>query len=337
MTGSTCPPTAPETRPRGLGMPLATGAVTGAVLTVVHLVVSPPMLLLERFLPGWGWLEIVLLTGYAVFVAERMADPIRAKRWRPRIWRLFSIVFFGQLLLGLAGVERCLMTGALHLPVPALITAGPVYRGGGLFMLLLFAVTLVLVGPAWCSHLCYLGAWDDTASRARRVSRPLPTWARHGRPAMLALTLGVAAALHALGAPDAVAAWLGGVFGLTGVAIMLVASRRQGSMVHCTAFCPIGWLAALAGRLHPLKVRFGPGCTDCLACTTACRYDALSADDVRQRRVGRSCTLCGDCVGACRHASLAYAFPGLTGPAARALFLALAVGLHAAFLGLARI
>jgi polyferredoxin len=118
---------------------------------------------------------------------------------------------------------------------------------------------------------------------------------------------------------------------------MLIASRKTGTMVHCTTWCPVGWIAAVAGWLHPLKIRFGPGCTDCLACTSACRFDALSADDVARRRVGFSCTLCGDCVGACRHASLAYHFPGLSGRAARSLFLALAVGLHAAFLGLARI
>ena len=120
-------------------------ALAGALLAVVHTVVPRPMLLLERFAPGGGWLEIALLMAWAALVAARMDDPRAARRWRPRIWRLFSLAFFGQLALGLVGVERCLMTGALHLPVPALIVAGPAYRGGGWFMLGLFASTLVLV------------------------------------------------------------------------------------------------------------------------------------------------------------------------------------------------
>jgi polyferredoxin len=72
------------------------------------------------------------------------------------------------------------MTGELHLPIPALILAGPVYRGEGLFMPVLYTVTILLVGPAWCSWLCYIGAWDDFAARRRKGgSRPVPGWATH--------------------------------------------------------------------------------------------------------------------------------------------------------------
>jgi hypothetical protein len=41
-------------------------------------------------------------------------------------WTFFSVVFFAQLVLGLAGMPSMLMTGELHAPVPALILAGPV-------------------------------------------------------------------------------------------------------------------------------------------------------------------------------------------------------------------
>ena len=47
------------------------------------------------------------------------------------MWLIFSIIFFTQLILGVAGVDKLLMTGKLHLPVPALIAAGPLYRAGG--------------------------------------------------------------------------------------------------------------------------------------------------------------------------------------------------------------
>ena len=54
--------------------------------------------------------------------------------------------------------------GEMHLPVPALILAGPLYRGEGFFMLFLFLSTVLIVGPAWCSWLCYVGAWDNVSS-----------------------------------------------------------------------------------------------------------------------------------------------------------------------------
>jgi len=80
------------------------------------------------------------------------------------------------LITGLLGAERLLMTGKLHLPVPALVLAGPLYRGEGFFMLILivFLVTVMFVGPAWCSWLCYVGAWDNLAASSRR-----PQKARH--------------------------------------------------------------------------------------------------------------------------------------------------------------
>ena len=140
-----------------------------------------PILLVDRFFPGWGWLEIMALAVYAAWVGARMSDPGRSPAIRSRIWALFSLIFFLQLGLGLAGIGELLMTGALHLPVPAVIVAGPIYRGGGYLMPILFAVTLVLVGPAWCSHLCYIGAWDDALSRFCWRSGALPAWARHGR------------------------------------------------------------------------------------------------------------------------------------------------------------
>ena len=81
-------------------------------------------------------------------------------------------MFFAQFVFGVAGVERLLMTGQLHVPVPAVVVAGPLYRGEGLFMPILFAATLLLVGPAWCSYLCYVGSWDGLAATARRHAGP---------------------------------------------------------------------------------------------------------------------------------------------------------------------
>ncbi len=119
---------------------------------------------------------------------------------------------------------------------------------------------------------------------------------------------------------------------------MLAASRRAGAMVHCTAFCPIGLLGNLLGRLTPWRMAIRlETCTRCGACARACRYSALAPEDLAAGRPGLSCTLCGDCVAACPHDSMGYRFPFLSPAAARAVFLTLVAALHAVFLGVARI
>lgn len=72
-----------------------------------------------------------------------MQDRKERPKWRTRARLLFSIVFFGQ-LLGILVNPVFLMTGKQHLPVPAIILAGPLYRLEGLFMPILFLSTLLL-------------------------------------------------------------------------------------------------------------------------------------------------------------------------------------------------
>ncbi|AMK11882.1 4Fe-4S binding protein [Pseudodesulfovibrio indicus] len=314
--------------------------LTVFTLALVRAKAPFPVLLADRYLPGWGWLEIFLLGFYAQWIGSLMASPAGHRRVRPRIWGLFSALFFLQLALGLSGMDRMLMTGTLHLPVPALIVAGPVFRGAGFFMLILFGVTLALVGPAWCSHLCYIGAWDDAMSRLGPRPAPSATLRRLsvlGRGASLVLAVGVALALRAFGVPGATAVLFGAAFGLGGVAMMVLVSRRRGMMVHCTTWCPMGLVANILGRLSPWRIRIGADCTRCGACLTRCRYNALDESGLERGRPGLSCTLCGDCVSACAHRQIGYVFPGLSNRTARALFIVLAVTLHAVFLGVARI
>ncbi len=322
----------------GPGWPGALAFFLCLGLVLVARAKSPVQVLLaDRFWPGWGWLEALALASYAGWLAHGLLNPARSARWRLRAWGLFSLVFFGQLGLGLLGADSLLMTGRLHLPVPALIVAGPLFRGHGLFMLVLFASTVALVGPAWCSWLCYVGAWDGWAASGRRPSGPLPRWRWPLRLGLLGLAAASALGLRAMGVAALPAVWLAAGFGLAGVGVMLFISRRLGVMAHCSAWCPIGPLSNLLGRLNPFRVRMTPDCTQCGACSRACRYDALTPRDIAAGRPGLSCTLCGDCVGACQHAAMQYRFPGLSPAASRALFLALVAGMHAAFLGVARI
>jgi NAD-dependent dihydropyrimidine dehydrogenase PreA subunit len=310
--------------------------LTAGLLAVVQTVVDNPLLLAERFVRGAGWFEVVVLAAYAAWLAAALQQPGRWQRLRPRIWLLFSVVFFGQLLLGLAGVERCLMTGELHLPVPAMVAAGPVYRGEGLFMPILFLSTLVLVGPAWCSWLCYIGAWDDQATRRGPLQQPWSPRRREAlRLALLALVVGVAWLLRHAGVGTATAAMLGGVFGLVGVGVMAAVSARRGWLAHCTAYCPLGWLAVRLGRLSPFRLRLTSSCVACSACRPVCRYGALDRRAWQDQKPHLSCTLCGDCLETC--GAITLHFPGLSPANARRLLSVLLVSLHAVFLGVARI
>ena len=148
--------------------------------------------------------------------------------WLRRLWTLFSIVFFSQVAVGLLGAERFLMNGELHLPIPAMIIAGPLYRGDGLFRPILFLATVLFVGPAWCSYLYYIESWDLNSAVTRE--RPLPSkvnsfWIRLVIVAVIAC---VAVALRLAGVSSFVATWLGAGFGVVGVGLIVTVSRRGG-------------------------------------------------------------------------------------------------------------
>lgn len=306
-------------------------------LSFIQVKVRPPMLLAERFFPGWGWAEVVVLSLYAGYIAGKIIDPQKSPQWRIRIWTLFSVVFFAQLTLGLAGIEKCLMTGRLHLPIPAMIVSGPLYRGGRFFMPILFVATVLLAGAAWCSHLCYVGAWDALFARKTKKPKSMPRWRQPVRVGILAGVITVSILLRRLGAPSVLATSMGLTFGLVGVGVMVLWSRKKGVMVHCITYCPIGVVANWLGRLSPFRINLADGCTDCHLCRWACRYDALTEKDILKRKSGDSCTLCGDCVQSCPGGWVKYRFLGLSPQRARTVFVLLIVVLHAVFLGVARI
>jgi polyferredoxin len=317
---------------------VAAFALSFALLALVQLVVARPMLMAERYVAGAGWIELILLAAYAAWLVGMLYDPRHTALWRRRLWTFFSLVFFAQLAFGLTGLEQFLMSGKLHLPIPAMIVAGPLYRGDGLFMPILFTVTVLLVGPAWCSYLCYVGSWDLNAAVNRKRPIQLPGWRNWFRLGILVMIVAAALGLRLLGVASIAATVAGLAVGLIGVGIMVSVSRLMGAMVHCVMYCPIGLVADVLGKLSPFRLRINQDtCDDCGACSIRCRYGALRPEHIEARRPGLSCTLCGDCVSACRGKSIEYRLIGLSPRVARTVFLVLVVSLHAVFLGVARI
>ncbi|MCJ7579046.1 MAG: 4Fe-4S binding protein [Candidatus Aminicenantes bacterium] len=311
--------------------------LTASLLSFIQLRVDRPMLLIERFAPGWGWIEILALSLYAGFIAGKMLRPTQSSRWRLRIWILFSTVFFSQLLVGLFGLDEFLMTGTLHLPVPAMIVAGPLFRAERFFMPILFASTVFLVGPAWCSHLCYIGAWDAAASNHKKKPLRMPKWRPQVRMGILLSVVVVSLLLRWIGVSSLVSVGFGLFFGITGIGIMIFWSRKSGVMTHCITYCPIGLLANWFGRLSPFRIRIHSDCNGCGACRLVCRYDALTEKNIQNRTPGKTCTLCGDCIKSCKDRWIEYRFFRLPPDRARKLFIAFIVCLHTVFLGVARI
>ncbi|WP_304087001.1 4Fe-4S binding protein [Maridesulfovibrio ferrireducens] len=312
--------------------------ITALLLETVRSKAPFPVLLVDRFFPGWGRAEIFILSAYAAWIGGKMFLPDGAKKIRPRIWAFFSIVFFLQLMLGLAGFDQFLMTGNLHLPIPALIVAGPVFRGSGFFMPILFTVSVLLVGPAWCSHLCYIGAWDDQSSRVsgKRPAANFPHALIWMRLILLIFVVAIAWGLNVLGISGSIAVLVAAGFGLIGIFVMLIFSRKIGMMVHCTAFCPMGIIANLLGRLSPWRMKISSDCNQCGKCSKVCRYGALRKEDLESGHPGLSCTLCGDCVSSCSSGCMGYKLPFVSSNLSRKIFLVLVISLHSLFLGVAR-
>ena len=317
-------------------LPLAVFSFTAFILTAVQLRLENPILLAERFYKGLGWAEIFVISLYGGFVAYKMQDPQNIPRWRKITWSLFSFVFFAQLILGISGFETFLMTGKLHLPVPAMIISGPIFRGHLSVMSILFLSTIILTGPAWCSQLCYFGAFDNLASGSKSKRGGLRNKAAI-KSTFLIITIAVTLALRWLEVPVIFATITAAGFGLGGILIMILISSRKGKMVHCTLYCPVGTLVSVFRYANPFRMYIDTNCTLCMKCTSHCKYDALNLKNIQQKKPGMTCTFCGDCLSACHEKSIKYRFLKLSPAKSHNLYLFMTITLHASCLAMARI
>lgn len=323
---------------RNIQIPAIVGLVVFSLLTIVQTIPDKPLLLAERFIYNGGWIQVTIITLYSILLSYNMQFRERRSKWRIYSWVLFTVVFYSQLVLGLCADSLFLLTGKLHVPVPAIILAGPLYRFSSWFMIILFFSTVLIAGPAWCSQLCYFGSLDAVASRARtgkrdRKSGIIPVV----KYSILLIIVIVALVLRFVRASSGTTTLLAILTGVIGLLVISLISLRKGVMFHCTHYCPIGTIVSHIKYISPFRFRFTSGCTKCNACIKGCSYMALNEKAVKSGKVGVTCTYCGDCLNYCRHNGLGYSFAGLSPEVSERLWIIITISLHSIFLAVARI
>lgn len=309
-----------------------------AILIIARQAIDFPLLLFDRFLSGLGLLQIVLLATYAFIIVYNMSVPQKQARWRLRIWFVFTIVFYTQFLLGLLVSDMFMMSGDFHFPVPAVIIAAPVHRLQIGFMFVLFIVTVLLSGPAWCSQLCYLGACDNfMALKSKNITRfPFPSLILLKSFFLISVLL--FAMFFRIFLVDYF--WImSGVllYFIVGLMVMLVASRYMGLMIHCIIFCPIGTVVSFLKHINPFRFVINQNCVQCLQCIQACKYNALNIENISKQKIGITCTYCGDCLQHCEYGALEYKLFRFDAEQSRMIWITLTAALHTIFLGIARV
>lgn len=82
-----------------------------------------------------------------------------------------------------------------------------------------------------------------------------------------------------------------------------------GRKVWCSYLCPLGAVAALFARLHPIAIRSVGNCTKCLRCQQVCEFDVLVAETYAahgKRLRDPECVKCMSCVEACPRSTLKF-------------------------------
>lgn len=322
---------------------MVTFLITTALLLIVNYVPQKPLLLGARLFKGGGLVQIGVISIYSAFLSYKMQNRKERSLWRIRSWLLFTIVFYSQLILGITVDALFLLSGNLHLPIPAIILAGPIYRFSSWFMVILFFSTILLTGPAWCSHLCYFGAIDGYRARklkdTKRSKMPEAIYKNRNiiKIGSLLTIVGVALILKIFTADPGFATLLGIFAGILGLFFIMIFSKKWSTMANCTLYCPIGTIVNKIKYISPFRFKIGNSCLKCNACIEACSYMALTKEGIAQNKIGATCTYCGDCISYCAHNAFEYNFLGLSPKTAEKLWIVLTVILHSLFLAVARI
>ena len=221
---------------RKIVLPVSVFLFVGFMLTMIQLKVEMPMLLLERFFKGGGWIEIVAVSFFGAFVVHKMQNVRESGRWRKIIWTIYS-VWFCPTFLGIFASDIFLLSGNFICRFKR-IDCLPIFRWQKSIMTLLFLSTIVLTGPAWCSQLCYFGAIDNAFSKGKPVRGPLKNKMVYKHGVLLLVILGAILA-RVFNLSMTWAAVAGISFGLAGFVVMIL--FRSGLTTYGSLFCILSY------------------------------------------------------------------------------------------------
>jgi len=244
-----------------------------------------------------------------------------------------------------AGVDGWLPIDALMNLKLALLTGRvPRVHPAGMFLLLAFAGTSLLLHKAFCSWLCPVGTLSEylwkLGGKLFGRNFHLPRWLdiplRGVKYLLLALFVWVIARMSA----ETLAGFLSGPYGIiadvkmlnffrhigqTGVIVLGVLALLSLAVQNfwCRYLCPYGALVGLVALFSPARIRReAEPCIDCGKCAKAC--PALLPVDRLVSIRSAECTACLECVAVCPAAgalqfAVAAAFPNKPGTSAPAL------------------
>lgn len=219
------------------------------------------------------------------------------------------------------GVEGWLPIAAL-MNLKALLLTGevPAMHGAGMFLLIAFLASSLLMKKAFCSWLCPVGTLSEALWKAGRNifggrNLVLPRWADIPLRSLKYILMGLF--LYAVGgmAVDDIRAFLAGPYGMVADVKMLNFFRylsTTGALVigflailsvfiqnfWCRYLCPYGALMGLASLFSPARIRrTESACIDCGKCAKACPA-VLPVDKLVQIR-SIECMNCLECVAVC--------------------------------------
>ncbi len=312
--------------------------ISFALMCIVQIKVSTTMLIAERFAENLGWGQIFAMAIFGGFLYYKMSTISNTKKWRTISWTLFSVVFFLQLALGLFGFEDFLMTGKLHFPIPAVIPGVSIFRMEFGFMPILFTITVLLTGPAWCSQLCYFGALDNLSASIKTKKHKSK---KHNlmlikNVALLVFIVSVVA-LRIFDLPLNTIVIIASSFGIIGVFVVVIFSHKRGKMTHCIYYCPLGTILNYSRFINPFRMYIDDNCTNCMTCTSSCKYQALEKENILKRKQRITCKMCGDFIDTFPTSSIKYKFFKLSPEKARTLYLIITISVYVVFLNVARI